>query len=231
MKIRIKDKTWIRRACVLVTLVIFSGCAGYKKVMVDYRQKALAENHESKILIIGPFYQKCENFQAVTDFIRYLQRELEKNSVFRSIEIQFDIRNFQNDLKSAKDHIEKLKEIDWMKAYADFEADLLLAGVVQYDTKDRSGYDSEWQETRYGLRTAKKVYRDRLLFDLELGLLLVDLKSGKILFENTYIDKDLAEGQADEIALFFELIDKQVKKFMDEILGKQIRSKRYLLYD
>ena len=231
MKKRRNNKARLGRICVLLIFLLFTGCAGHKKVMVEYRQKALTEEPESKKLLIGPFYQKCENFQAVTDFIRYIQRVLEKDSVFKKIEVRFDISNYLSDLKSTEKHLEKLKEVDWIKTYGDSGADFLLAGAVQYDTKDRSGYDSEWQETRSGLRAPKKVYKERLLFDLELGLLLIDMKTGKILFEDTYIDKGQTEGQADEIAVFFELIDKQIQAFLDEILGKQTHTRRYLLYD
>lgn len=215
---------------ILLTSLTLTGCTGYRKVSVTYRRKAIIENMESKKLIIGPFYQKSYNFQAVSDFIRVLQRQLEKEMLFHEIDVQFDIRNSRDDAKTTEMYLKQLAETDWVKTYAETGADLLLAGAILYDTKDRSGFDSEWQENRYGYRVPVKVYRNKLSFDLELGLILVDLTTGSMLFENTFVDRGQVEGQADEVSVFYDLIEEQIEKFLDEILGKQIQSKRYLLY-
>jgi hypothetical protein len=215
---------------VLLTSLTLTGCARYKKVSVTYRRKAIIENLESKKLIIGPFYQKSFNFQAVSDFIRVLQRTLDREMIFREIEVQFDIRNYRDDVKDTEMYLKQLTDIDWVTAYAETGADLLLAGAVLYDAKDRSGYDSEWQENRYGYRVPVKVYRNKLSFDLELGLILVDLATGTILFKDTFADRGQVEGQADEVSVFFDLIDEQIEKFLNDILGEQVQTKRYLLY-
>ncbi|MBN1880179.1 hypothetical protein JW823_08715 [bacterium] len=164
----------------------------------------------------------------MTDTIRILQRKLEKEKVFRDIHYTLDVKTIPDESTTIQEMMDTLAATDWTSMSQD--VDLLLTGAVIYVARDRSGYDSEWQLNQYGYRVPKKVYKDRLSFELELGLLLVEPGSGTVIIREVYEDKGLAEGAADEIAVFYELIEKQLKKFLDNLQGKEIRSKQYLLY-
>lgn len=213
----------------IAVILSFAGCGSYRKVPATYRQSPLIEDLDSKNLLIGTFYQRCSGFQAVTDMVRILQRKLEKEKVFRQIQFTLDVKAIgeeQDGIKESMDLLTSMERHD-MK---DFQADLLLIGAIMYNARDRSGYDSEWQLNQYGYRVPKKVYRDRLSFDLELGLVLIDLKTGAIILQKTYEDRGLAEGAADEIAVYYDLIEKQLVTFLDQLQGKEMKTKRYLLY-
>lgn len=214
----------------LIGILSFAGCNAYRRVPVNYRQSPAIGDMTTRSLLIGTFHQKCSGFQAVTDMIRILQRKLEKEKVFRQIDFTLDVQTIPDDQPGIEKTMERLKSTDWSLDSKKEQADLLLTGAVLYDARDRSGYDSEWQLNQYGYRVPKKVYRDRLAFDMELGFILIDLKTGEVILNKTFEDRGLVEGAADEVAVFYELIDKQLTLFLDQLQGKEMKTKRYLLY-
>ncbi len=204
-----------------VSFLLICGCSSYNKVPVTYRQLPAVENLSTRTLLIGPFYQKSSGFQAVTDLVRILQGRFQKDQVFKDVFFTLDIREIPEEQIGIKESIGVLASTKWPQEKFEVEADFLLTGAVLYNARDRSGYDSEWKLDQYGYRVPRKVYRDRLAFDLQLGLLLVDLKTGEIIINQTLEDNGVAEGAADEIGIYFDLIDKQLGKFLDELRGKR----------
>ncbi len=214
----------------MIVLVAVSGCRSHKRIPVTYRDYSVLETLDSQDIIIGRFYQKSPNFQAASDLVRLLERQFSRTDLFENVLTDNNVIEIPDEHEGIESIMKVLAETDWLQEYPDRDADLLLTGAIAYLTKDRSGYDSEWREDRYGYRVPQKVYRNRIAFDLQLGFLLVDLRTGEVIFNNIYDDSDQVEGAADEISIFFDLIDEQTEEFLDELLGKKQQTYRFLVY-
>ncbi|HPQ40564.1 MAG TPA: hypothetical protein PLV45_09345 [bacterium] len=213
--------------------ILLSGCArtlGYKKVPVTFRRAALRPDLDRMTLRIGPFMQKSPRFQAGVDIKHMIQRKCETNRIFSEVTLNTDILEFDTDEMTPREALDRLKEKDWLAEYPDEDADFMVAGVVVFDSRDRSGYEADWVTNRYGYAYPRRVYVDRLGYTFALGIVLVDLSTGDVVMEKLYEDDGYAEGITDEISIFFDVAGTRIDECMDSIQGPKVRTKRYLLY-
>jgi hypothetical protein len=227
LKIVMKTSALVLSFIVLLTSV---GCRSHKRIPVTFREVSPMDALDSKNLIIGIFYQKSPNFQTASDLVRLLERRFARDDVFNSVHTENEFLDMPEEFENLESVMDHMTETDWVEKYSETDADLLLVGSVAYFTRDRSGYDSEWLEDRRGYRIPHKVYKNRIGFDLELVLMIVDLRSGETVFTSIYDDTGQVEGAADEVSIYFDLINEQVDEFMNELLGEEQRTYRYLIY-
>lgn len=220
----------------LLATVIFAGIAGctgirgYQKVPVTFRRAAIIQNLDKKTLLVGPLYQRSQGFQSATDVRQAIQQKCEKNHIFSSLEMDRVTMEWTEDLEDLESVLTILRDTDWSKEYPESSADLLITGAIKFITRDRSGNDIQMVTNRYGYTYPKRVYRERLSYSFEMGMMLIDLKTGEILLEKTVQDDGEAEGGADSVSLFFDMVGPALDKCIDHIQGPKIRTKRYLLY-
>lgn len=219
-------------AAIGTMLIATSGCSGivgYRKVPVTFRRAALEPNLDQKTVVIGPFYQRCKRFQAAVDVKQMIQRRCERTRIFNNVLVHPGVNNLEDDDFDSQSSFDKLKTEDWRKNLADWQADYLVTGIVYYESRDRSGYDSRWVTNRYGYTYPRRVYVDRLGYDFALGLVLINLGTGEIIMEKLYSADGYAEGAADEIGIFFDLAGAKIDACMETLQGRKIRTNRYLL--
>jgi hypothetical protein len=212
-----------------ILLFNFSGCSNVKKVNVNYNRAPLRQDLKSKRLLIGKFENGCKIFDASRDFEATIAKLIKEDEYFTGVKVidKSDMPFPQN--KTVQQFLEEISDFDWIDWNTDHNTDLLLFGTVYYDTQDFSGYDSQWRENKYGYRVPEKIWKEKLRYEAKFRIVLVEIPTSEVILDKEYRDEDIVEGAADEVGVYLELADENARKFIDQIRGVKVKTRRYLL--
>ena len=116
---------------------------------------------------------------------------------------------------------------------AEFEADLIISGEVQYDVQDRSGFvQEEIISPTTGRRTVRSIYVERYGYGLRLDLIFLRGSDGALIYDTRTTQEEIFEGEgADAMSIFFELLERSREEFLRILTPGERVETRYLFRD
>lgn len=194
--------------------------AGQVKVQLELPVRAALDTREGDRLAVAPFLvvrQEGEasfrgrNVDVRDDFRRYLLKVLRRDTGLRVEEIErVDYPTFDLEMLSADE--------DFWRALAEgAAADLVLAGSLDFDIQDRSGYRTEPYVSPYDGRTYyRQVLVEETGFEFDILMQVYDGETGELLYTDNFKDFKTLEGAgADPVAGMFQ----NLRALEDRIAG------------
>jgi hypothetical protein len=113
------------------------------------------------------------------------------------------------------------------------QADLVLAGSLDFDIQDRSGYRTEEYVSPYDGRTYyRQVLVERSGFEYDIVMLVFDGRTGKLLHSDNFKDfKEFEGANADPLAGMFQNLFALEDRIAGVFAQKKVRTSRTLFTD
>jgi hypothetical protein len=98
----------------------------------------------------------------------------------------------------------------WKRVGARFNADLIVAGTVEFGSSDQSGFVQEDVISELtGQRLRRSRWVERESFKLDLGLFFIRASSGELLYEDHFIEDMAFEGKLnDDLTVLHQVVDR-----------------------
>lgn len=98
----------------------------------------------------------------------------------------------------------------WKRVGARFNADLIVAGTVEFGSSDQSGFVQEDVISELtGQRLRRSRWVEREAFKLDLGLFFIRASSGELLYEDHFIEDMAFEGKLnDDLTVLHQVVDR-----------------------
>lgn len=187
---------------------------------------------------------------AITPF-QVISKEGEENTVqARSVDVQKEFERYLSKLIKRESDLELLPagpvdfptyDLDLLAKNTDFWAalgtrlgvDLILAGSLDFDIQDRSGYRTEEYISPYdGRPYYRQVLVEETGFDYDMVLQVYDGKSGEQLYSDNFKDFKKFEGErADPLTGMFENLYSLEDRIVGVFAQREVESTRTLFTD
>ena len=159
------------------------------------------------------------------EFERYLDKLIKRESDLKRVELgAVDFPNFDLALLS--------KNPDFWAAIGErSQADLIVAGSLDFDVQDRSGYRTEEYVSPFDGRTYyRQVLVEQTGYEYDIVLQVYDGESGEQLYSDNFKDfKQSEEGQAaDPVAGMFENLHSLEDRIVGVFAQREIEATRVL---
>ena len=160
-----------------------------------------------------------------TEMIRILRSGLRKNT---SLEI---INADPPELPAQSLDILLKNSSFWRSIAERYEADLVISGIIKFDSFDRSGYVQEdYIAPTTGERHRRTRFAQREGFTLELDLYFFRGASGELIYEDYFAEDSIQEGNAaDHLSIFFGLTQRLQPEFLG-IVSPRLREEQRFLF-
>ncbi len=212
---------------VLVLTILFSfSCAsnGFLKLRVEVPGKTSFNLNQYNEVVITNFLIKEETkgFNLNQELVDYFSFEVGQNfkgKVSRK-EITFEEEPFKN-------------EAFWKNLLPGRKEAILFTGDAQYTVEIRKTI-SQKRKGRFEdpFDSKKRSMVERRFYTLNLDLYIIDVKTGKALYQRNFKESKTYENPNQTAPFaFFELIQKVKAKFFRNILSEASFQERYLIYD
>jgi len=247
-----------RRVALSAVLAVLAagGCSSMIEVPVDTPlQSKLDVSGFRRILIAGfvtDLQESDVDLSAETS--RLLQNQLRSNTQLQVIEP--DRPPLQTALETAlekigeggsfsKDEKEKYRlEADrllqdpefWRKMGEEYQQPLIVAGKLNFESQNRSGFQPEERAVRSASGSPSLVRSSRFMerkgYVLTADFYFIDSKSGELLHKEKFSEEVLyAEDQRiSPLSSYFELMDRLLPNFLGVLTPQRIRGTRVLLH-
>jgi len=118
----------------------------------------------------------------------------------------------------------------WRSIAERHEADLLVSGVVKFESFDRSGYVQEdYISPLTGERKRRTRFAEREGFTLELSLYFFRGSTGELIYEDSFSEDSIQDGSsADHLSVFFDLTGRLGPEIMGIVSPRHREEQRYL---
>lgn len=167
---------------------------------------------------------RTRNVDVQHEFERYLAKLIKRESDLKLIESgPVDYPSFDLDLLG--------KNRDFWRALGErLNADLILAGSLDFDVQDASGYRTEEYVSPFDGRTYfRQVLIEQTGFEYDIVLQVYDGKTGEQLFTDNFKDFKKFEGQsADPLVGMFENLSALEDRLVNVFAQRQVEASRYL---
>jgi hypothetical protein len=161
------------------------------------------------------------------EFERYLIKVLRRETTLKVIESgPVDYPTFDLDLLA--------QNRDFWKVLGEkLQADLVLAGSLDFDVQDKSGYRTEEYVSPFDGRTYyRQVLVEQTGFDYDIVLMVFDGKTGERLYFDNFKDFKQSEGEkADPLAGMFENLISLEDRIVGVFTQKTVEATRVLMND
>lgn len=205
-------------------IILFSSCATneYRKLRIEIPEKAVVNLDDFQEIIITDFFVEKEpdDININKELKDYFAFELKKN-IEKTVS--------QKDL--AIENEESFKNEDfWKQALPEKTETLVLTGKAQYSQEVRKALlerEKKQQETPF---SSELKLAQRKFYTLILDIYLIDVQTGKIIFQRKFDEtKNYENPNQTAYFAFFDLIQNVKKKFFRNILGEEKLQERYLI--
>ena len=145
------------------------------------------------------------------EFERYLNKVLRRETDLRIVEAgRVDYPTYDLEMLSRDEDF-------WRSLGERTQADLILAGTLDFDIQDRSGYRTEEYTSPFDGRTMyRQVLVEQTGFEYDIVVMVFDGKTGELIYNDNFKDFKSFEGeQADPLQGMFE----NLYALEDRILG------------
>ncbi len=214
-----------------ILLLNFSLFPSVWEVSLELPSKPKVSLEKGSKIVIAPFLVISEKEDEPTPYGKKAEEEL-KNYLEKMLskgESFLPIKSFGISLPSS--NIEKLKNDSsfWMKICEQYNGNFVISGVLNFEIKERSGYEVEEYVSPYDGR----IYRRQKLVErtgvsLELLIWVFDGKEGKLLYDESF--KHFLEKKGshyDFVTAFFEGVHSFEKKLEQIFFKRPVLQKRY----
>jgi hypothetical protein len=159
------------------------------------------------------------------EFERYLDKLIKRESDLKQVDLgQVDFPSFDLALLS--------KNQDFWRAVGErSQADLIVAGSLDFDVQDRSGYRTEEYVSPFDGRTYyRQVLVEQTGYEYDIVLQVYDGETGELLYSDNFKDfKQSDEGQAaDPLAGMFENLHSLEDRIVGVFAQREIEATRVL---
>lgn len=161
------------------------------------------------------------------EFERYLVKVLRRETTLKVLESgPVDYPSYDLDVLS------KNREF-WRAMGERTQADLIVAGSLDFDVQDKSGYRTEEYVSPYDGRVYyRQVLVERTGFDYDIALMVFDGKTGERIFFDNFKDFKQFEGEAaDPMKGMFENLASLEDRIVGVFTQKTVETSRTLLTD
>jgi hypothetical protein len=161
------------------------------------------------------------------EFERYLIKVLRRETPLRIVETgPLDLPTYDLDLLA--------RNADFWRAVGErTQADLVIAGSLDFDIQDKSGYRTEEYVSPYDGRTYyRQVLVENTGFEYDIVLMVFDGRSGALLYRDNFKDFKQFEGErADPLQGMFENLVSLEDRILNVFTQKTVEATRVLLTD
>jgi hypothetical protein len=121
----------------------------------------------------------------------------------------------------------------WRAAGERWQSDIVLAGSLDFDVQDKSGYRTEEYVSPYDGRVYyRQVLVEQTGFDFDIVLMVFDGRTGERLYFDNFKDFKQFEGEsADPLAGMFENLASLENRILNVFTQKSVEATRVLLTD
>lgn len=228
-----------RRALLIVTACgLLPSClfAGSVEVEFEVPVRSLLDLRDYETVTIAPFLVPTEEGEAPIErrgvnvqeeFDRYMSRLLRRRAKLKIVPargVEYPSRDI--------DELAESKEF-WRVVGERSQADLVLAGSLDFDIQDRSGYRTEEYVSPYDSRTYyRQVLVERSGFEYDIVMLVFDGRTGDLLHSDNFKDfKEFEGANADPLAGMFQNLFALEDRIAGVFAQKKVRTSRTLFTD
>jgi hypothetical protein len=214
-------------------LLAAAASAGVREVQLSLpvRSKLALTGHER--LYVGPFVRETAgdetrqqlSFDVAAEFERYLRKLLRKESKFVLVEPLEGLR------PPTRDPLRLAKDVDfWRDLGSRSGADYIVAGSIDFEVQDRTGYKMEPYESPV---TGQTYYRQVLVeqtgFTYDIMLNVYDGRTGALVFEQPLKDfQEKPERNFDEFTGMFSNLFALENQLIGIFVPRTVKTKRVL---
>lgn len=224
-------------SCFLAVLVPAVALAGVREVEISLpvRPKLLLTGHER--VYLGPFIREAPKadvpqqklgFDVAQEFERYLRRLLRRESKLQLLPPVEGLR------APAADALALARATQfWRELGSQTGADLIVAGSVDFQVQDRSGYKTEEYVSPIDGRTYyRQVLVEQTGFSYDILLQVYDGRTGALLLEQPLKDfQERADRSFDEFTGMFSNLYALENQLIGIFVPRTVKSKRILFTD
>jgi hypothetical protein len=221
-------------AALLAALSVIPAWGGSVNVKLKLPQKARLNLQGKKTIAVAPFIvvtQEGEKTKGLgkdvdvqKEFGRYLNKVIKRETELKVIETgPLDFPTY--DL----DQLPKQKEF-WRQLGERTEADLILAGGLDFDVQDRTGYRTEEYTSPYNGRPYyRQVLVEQTGFQYDILMQVYDGKTGELIYADNFKDFQSLQGQnADPLRGMFENLSSLEDRIVGVFTQKEVEATRTL---
>jgi hypothetical protein len=178
----------------------------------------------NRVLVASFIQNEHPTISLKNEIIRVLRAGLRKHTGLEVIEAEppeLPAQNLETLLKNAS---------FWRSIGERYEADLIVSGVVKFDTFDRSGYVQEdYISPVSGERKRRTRFAEREGFTLDLDLYFFRGQNGELVYEDSFSEDSIQEGAAaDHLSVFFDLASRMEPEILGIVSPREREEQRYL---
>lgn len=177
-----------------------------------------------RVLVASFLQSEHPTIRLRDEIIRVLRADLRKHTGLEVIEAEppeLPAQNLDTLLKNAS---------FWRSIAERHGADLVISGVVKFESFDRSGYVQEdYVSPVTGERKRRTRFAEREGFTLELNLYFFRGQSGELVYEDSFSEDSIQEGSStDHLSVFFELTSRLEPEILGIVSPRTREEQRYL---
>ncbi|MEM7481323.1 MAG: hypothetical protein AAF481_09130 [Acidobacteriota bacterium] len=220
----------------LVLLLISLPLMSAVEVRLTLPQKARLDLNGRDSVTIAPFLVVTQegqervqnrNIDVQKEFERYLEKTLRRETELKLIEAPpMDYPTFDlNQLSRESDF--------WLSIGDRTQADLILAGGLDFDIQDRTGYRTEEYTSPFnGRQYYRQVLVEQTGFEYDILMHVYDGTTGKLLYTDNFKDfQNYEQEQADPLTGMFENLYSLEDRIVGVFTQKEIEATRSLFTD
>jgi hypothetical protein len=225
----------MRRASATLAALLLAApvLAGTREVelRLPVRAKLAAAGQER--VYVGPFMRESQGdegsvqlgFDVAGEFERYLRRLLRKETRFNIIPSIEGVRPGSSDSLAVANDSEF-----WRQLGAQAQADLIIAGSIDFQVQDRSGYKTEEYVSPIDGRTYyRQVLVEQTGFAYDILLNIYDGRTGKLVLQEPLKDfQERPERNFDEFTGMFANLFAMENRLIGVFVPRTVKSKRLL---
>jgi hypothetical protein len=217
----------------LLSLAALPALAGSVEVKLKLPQRARLDLQGRKSMAVTPFVVvKQEGAQKIKgrdidvqkEFDRYLVKVLRRETQLKIVDPgPVDFPTY--------DLVQLAKQTDFWRALGErAQVDLILAGALDFDIQDRSGYRTEEYVSPYNGRTyLRQVLVEQTGFQYDILMQVYDGKTGTLLYTDNFKDFQSFEGEnTDPLAGMFENLRSLEDRIVNVFTQKEVEASRIL---
>ncbi len=217
----------------LLSLAALPALAGKIEVKLKLPQRARLDLQGRKSLAVTPFVVvKQEGAQKIKgrdidvqkEFDRYLVKVLRRETQIKIVDPgPVDFPTY--------DLAQLAKQTDFWRALGErAQVDLILAGALDFDIQDRTGYRTEEYVSPYNGRTyLRQVLVEQTGFQYDILMQVYDGKTGALLYTDNFKDFQSFEGEnTDPLAGMFENLRSLEDRIVNVFTQKEVEASRIL---
>jgi hypothetical protein len=221
-------------AVALVAVLAFASCSSTREVELGLPVRPKLPLVGTEKIYVGPFLRESRGDEAgprmkldvATEFERYLRRLLRKESklvILREVEQLRPPTTDSLQLAAASEF--------WRQLGSETGADYIVAGAIDFQVQDRTGYKTEEYVSPVDGRTYyRQVLVEQTGFSYDILLQVYDGRSGKLVLEEPLKDfQERPERSFDEFVGMFGNLYALENQLVGFFVPRTVRSKRVLL--